>query len=89
MKAAPTVNISGTRNMTASASGKQLPLALELKQNGANLSGSLNSVVGGDKVTGTLSGHFVADYFYGDERELTVPAETLKIKKLFDETTCC
>jgi protease II len=57
MNAAPTVNYGGKWNLTADANGQAIPITLELKQDGANLSGSLSSAVGGGTLTeGKVSG---------------------------------
>lgn len=62
--AAPTINIGGKWNMTADAGGQQLPITLDLKQDGANLSGSLNSAMGGGTMaSGKVSGNAATGTF--------------------------
>ncbi len=57
MNAAPTVNLGGKWTMTADAGGQTIPIQLELKQDGAALSGSLSSAMGGGTLTeGKVSG---------------------------------
>ena len=62
LNVAPSVNFGGKWNLIADAGGMTIPVTLELKQDGANLSGAINSahgsgtmsdgVVSGSKVTG-------------------------------------
>ncbi|MGI8788185.1 MAG: alpha/beta hydrolase family protein, partial [Pyrinomonadaceae bacterium] len=51
MNAAPAVNITGSWKMTANVGGQTIPIDVGFKQDGANLSGSLDS----DQGSGTLS----------------------------------
>lgn len=57
LNAAPSVNFGGKWNMTADANGMTIPVTLELKQDGAKLSGSMNSEHGG----GTMSDGKISD----------------------------
>ncbi len=56
--AAPTVDANGKWNLTANAGGQEIPISLELKQDGANLSGALSSAMGGGTIeSGKVSGN--------------------------------
>ncbi len=58
MSAAPAANAVGKWNLTADANGQVIPITLELKQDGAGLSGSLSSPMGGGAVkSGKVSGN--------------------------------
>jgi len=77
MSAAPGVNASGKWNLLADAGGQQLPITLELKQDGAVLSGSLSSPMGGGAMkNGKVSGKSVAGTalveVHGQQMELTI-----------------
>jgi hypothetical protein len=50
MSSAPTVNASGKWNLTADAEGQQFAVTLDLKQDGANVNGTLSS----DIANGTI-----------------------------------
>jgi hypothetical protein len=64
MNAAPTVNLGGKWNMTADAGGQTIPITLDLKQDGATLSGSMSSAVGGGTLTdGKVSGNMATGIF--------------------------
>jgi dipeptidyl aminopeptidase/acylaminoacyl peptidase len=58
MNAAPAANVTGKWNMIVDAQGQQLPIVIELKQEGAGFTGSMASAlgagsVGGGKVSGS------------------------------------
>jgi dipeptidyl aminopeptidase/acylaminoacyl peptidase len=58
MSAAPAVNAAGKWNLTADVGGQTLPITLELKQDGAAVTGSLSSPMGGGAVkSGKVSGN--------------------------------
>ncbi|HSK73640.1 MAG TPA: hypothetical protein VK892_18225, partial [Pyrinomonadaceae bacterium] len=58
MNAAPTVNTTGKWKMTADAGGQIVPIDLELKQNGADLTGTISSALGGGTIeNGKISGN--------------------------------
>jgi dipeptidyl aminopeptidase/acylaminoacyl peptidase len=58
MNVAPSVNFGGKWNMTAEASGMTIPVTLDMKQDGANLSGAMNSEHGsGTMSDGKVSGN--------------------------------
>lgn len=58
MNAAPSANVSGKWLMSADAGGQVLEITLDLKQDGANFSGSMVSMLGGGTVEkGTVSGN--------------------------------
>jgi dipeptidyl aminopeptidase/acylaminoacyl peptidase len=58
MSAAPAVNAAGKWNLTADVGGQTLPITLELKQDGAAITGSLSSPMGGGAVkSGKVSGN--------------------------------
>ncbi len=58
MKAAPSVSAAGKWSLTADADGQIIPITLELKQDGAALSGSMSSPMGGGAVkNGKVSGN--------------------------------
>jgi dipeptidyl aminopeptidase/acylaminoacyl peptidase len=60
MNAAPAVNAGGKWNLTASAGGQEIPITLDLKQDGANLTGELQSHMGGGTIeSGKVSGNAV------------------------------
>ncbi|MDQ3712822.1 MAG: S9 family peptidase [Acidobacteriota bacterium] len=64
LNAAPTVNLGGKWNMTANAGGQTIPVTLELKQDGATLSGSMSSPMGGGTLTdGRVSGNMAMGTF--------------------------
>jgi hypothetical protein len=64
MNAAPTVNLGSKWNMTANAGGQTIPVTLELKQDGATLSGSMSSPMGGGTLTdGKVSGNMAMGTF--------------------------
>lgn len=50
MNAAPSVNISGKWKMLANAGGQDLPIALDIKQEGAGFSGTISSDLGGGSI---------------------------------------
>jgi dipeptidyl aminopeptidase/acylaminoacyl peptidase len=57
MNAAPGANVSGKWNMAADAGGQVIDIALDLKQDGANVSGTLSSMLGGGSINkGIVSG---------------------------------
>jgi len=57
---APSINSTGKWNMTADAGGQTIPITLELKQDGANVSGSLSSPMGGGNIeSGKISGNML------------------------------
>ncbi|HEX8639508.1 MAG TPA: S9 family peptidase, partial [Pyrinomonadaceae bacterium] len=57
MNAAPGINISGKWEMLANAGGQELPISMEVKQDGANFGGSIASQLGGGTFTdGKVSG---------------------------------
>jgi dipeptidyl aminopeptidase/acylaminoacyl peptidase len=59
--AAPAVNATGKWNAVADVQGQSLPITIEFKQDGATISGSLSSQVGGGSITsGTVSGKTVS-----------------------------
>jgi dipeptidyl aminopeptidase/acylaminoacyl peptidase len=58
MSAAPAVSAAGNWNLTADVGGQTLPITLELKQDGAALSGSLSSPMGSGAIkSGKVSGN--------------------------------
>ena len=58
LSAAPSANISGKWNMAADAGGMAIDIALDLKQEGANVSGMLSSMHGGGSIDkGVVSGN--------------------------------
>ncbi len=58
MSAAPGANIGGKWNMAANAGGQEIDIALDLKQDGANVGGTLSSMLGGGKIEkGIVSGN--------------------------------
>ncbi|HLM61817.1 MAG TPA: S9 family peptidase, partial [Pyrinomonadaceae bacterium] len=64
MNAAPTVNLGGKWTMTADAGGQKITINLELKQDGATLSGSMSSPVGAGTLTdGKVSGNMATGIF--------------------------
>jgi hypothetical protein len=74
---APSINASGKWNLLADAGGQQLPITLELKQDGAALSGSLSSPMGsGAMKNGKVSGNSVTGTalvkVHGQQMELTL-----------------
>ncbi|MCY7375454.1 MAG: hypothetical protein LH472_05730 [Pyrinomonadaceae bacterium] len=81
MNAAPTVNLGGKWNLTANAGGQQLPMTLDLKQDGANLSGSFASAMGGGNLSdGKVSGNTAIGTFkvdvHGQMMELKLESTT-------------
>jgi dienelactone hydrolase len=79
--AAPTVNLGGKWNMTANASGQILPITLNLKQDGANLTGTLSSAMGGGILSdGKVSGNMAMGTFkvevHGQAMELKLEGTT-------------
>lgn len=61
---APTVNVGGKWSMTADVDGQTVPVALEFKQDGASVSGSLASEFGGGTLSnGKISGNTVSGVF--------------------------
>jgi dienelactone hydrolase len=55
---APAVNVSGKWTMTADASGQTIEIAVDLKQSGADFSGTISSMLGGGTVEkGKISGN--------------------------------
>ncbi|HEV8158146.1 MAG TPA: S9 family peptidase [Pyrinomonadaceae bacterium] len=82
MKAAPTVNVGGKWNMTANAGGQTIPITLELKQDSANLSGTLSSAMGGGTLTdGKVSGNTVMGTF---KVEVQGQATELKLEGIME-----
>ncbi len=77
MSNAPTVSETGKWNMTADAGGQKIPITLELKQDGASLSGSLSSPMGGGavknaQVTGNLFTGTASVNFQGQQMEIAL-----------------
>ena len=57
MSSAPAVNISGKWMMSAIAGGQEIPMTLEVKQDGAAVSGSMTSLIGNGTISeGKVSG---------------------------------
>ncbi|MDQ3713207.1 MAG: S9 family peptidase [Acidobacteriota bacterium] len=82
MNAAPTVNLGGKWNMSADANGQIIPVVLDLKQDGATLSGSLSSAMGGGTLTeGKVSGKMVMGTF---KVEIQGQAMELKMEGTID-----
>ena len=64
MNAAPTVNIGGKWTMTANAGGQVIPVKVEFQQDGATVSGSMNSDHGSGTLTdGKVSGNQITGVF--------------------------
>ncbi|MEP6922926.1 MAG: alpha/beta fold hydrolase [Pyrinomonadaceae bacterium] len=60
MNAAPSVNAGGKWNLMANAGGQEIPITLDIKQDGANLTGELQSQMGGGTIeSGKVSGNAV------------------------------
>lgn len=58
MSAAPSANLAGKWNLSANAGGQMIDIALELKQDGANFSGTMSSMLGGGTIEkGVMSGN--------------------------------
>lgn len=76
MNAAPTVNVEGKWKMTAQAGADNIPIAVEFKQDGANLSGSLTSMMGGGTLSdGKVSGNAALGTF-----KVEVHGQTIELK---------
>jgi CubicO group peptidase (beta-lactamase class C family) len=72
-----TVNEAGKWNLTAEAGGQTIPITLELKQNGADLGGSLtspmgNGIVKNARVTGNLFTGNASVNFQGQQMEISL-----------------
>lgn len=58
MSAAPGANVTGKWNMSADAGGQTIDITLDLTQNGADFSGTMNSMLGGGRIEkGLMSGN--------------------------------
>ncbi len=77
MNAAPTVNAAGKWNLTANAGGgQQIPITLELKQNGAAVTGSLASAMGG----GTIENAKVSGKMLVGTAKVEVQGQQMELK---------
>ncbi len=64
VNAQPTANVTGKWTLTADAGGQTIPIALELKRDGAAASGSINSAFGGGQMSdGKVSGNKLSGIF--------------------------
>lgn len=76
MTAAPTVNATGKWNLTANVGGQSLPITLDLKQDGANATGTLTSMMGG----GTITDGKISDSTLLGTAKIEAQGQTLELK---------
>jgi dienelactone hydrolase len=73
---APSVNVNGRWNLTADADGQQIDITLDLKQDGANLSGSLAS----DIANGTIENAKISGKTLMGTAKVSVQGQPMDLK---------
>jgi dipeptidyl aminopeptidase/acylaminoacyl peptidase len=74
--AAPSVNANGKWNLLADVGGQQIAIALDLKQDGANLSGSLKS----DIANGTIENAKISGKMVSGTAKVDVQGQAMELK---------